>query len=463
MPASPTDERPFPSSAIVSFTLVWAIELALARVTSQIQSGVDIAVSALVLILLPTAALAAAARLTVTPSLRRIVGGVIAVSPLLLVANGILQPVASNYSGIAVQACATIFFLGLLIENVLSARSGDGPAPSIGMTLGVLMAATASAWVLTPAGFPPFQIHVPFLLCSVLFARLALRPNGLLLLVMAGLAIALWPAVPPPPPWEDKAPDVTRADVVLVTVEREDAVSASDADVFARVRAAGVAGNVRSAESVGPYLAAVLSVSQSPAAGSESLAESFANSGYDTAAVIAAEPALDVPHGFFRGFAAFHHFIDRNRFALPRSRALQQPGEVRDYAARPVAADMLTTMGFLSAPDFASPSDVLRVAAKIMSERRPAPVFLWVHFAGSSAEIDENAAHIVDALEATEDRPHTLVLLATPGPEVGGTPGSFPLVVSPAGALATIAEGAAVLAPSDVQAALRTLVVPPGS
>ena len=464
MDDSATDlDSPAISAAASSFILVWAIELALARVTSQIQSALDIGVSALLLIGLPTLALVALRRLSTPAATRLTVAGLVGALPLAAVAAGIVLPIAAREAGDGVATLLGLLLAGSVVTNILSTRSGDGPAPSVGMILGVLVASAATAWVLAPAGFPPFQIHLPFLLAAVLLSRLAMRANAMPLVAMGGVAVAFWPAVIPPPPWHGVGAASDRADVVLLSVEGPAPEEVAALQSFEQIAAEGARLQVEATGGTADLLAQVLAVlpvdaSDPGGAPRATLAERFTTDAYDTAAVVAAAPDLDVRFGFHRGFAVYHHFIDRNRYALPRWRASLAPGPVRDYAGRPVAADLLTWLGVTSPPDFASPVNVLNVAAQIMSERRKVPVFLWVHFTGGAESVDENVQHILAALGGEGARPRTIALLATPATASGAT---VPLAIAGPGA-ARAPAGGGPIAP-DVVAKLLTQTQSPAA
>lgn len=413
-----------------AFALVWALELALARITGQVQAWADILASALLLVVVPSLLLALLPRLPVSLQARRSLAGLVASLPLAAVVAGIVLPVAARHAGAGVTAALALLIAGLPVTTVLGARAGDGPAPSAGLTLGVVVAAAATAWVLLPAGFPPFQIHLPFLVVAVLLARLAVRDNGLPLVAMGGIAFALWPTLTPVPPWQGPGTKVDRPDVVLLSVQGPGPEAVAGMDAFARLAAAGKQAAVQAADSPAALLAEVLAVPDPGAPAPDaraSLAARLAAEGYDTAAVVGAAPQLDVEQGFHSGFAAFHHFVDRNRYALPRWRALLADDEVRDYRSHPVAGDLVAWLGLATPPPFGSPRDILGVAAQIMAARREAPVFLWIHFDGDAAEIDARAGDVLDGLEKDADRPRRIVLL---GVGAAGQPlESVPLAV----------------------------------
>lgn len=442
-----------------AFTLVWALELALARVTGQIQAWSDILVSAALLVVAPTLMIAAIPRLTAQRALQRTLAGLVSALPLALVTAGIVLPVAARYAGGGTTALSAVVLAGLVVTNVLRARSGEGPAPSTGLTLGMMVGASATAWVLLPAGFPPFQVHLPFLLVAVLLARLAMRANGLPLIAMGGLAFAMWPALMPPPPWQGPGTPNGRPDVVLLTAGGVAPADVASMTTFARLVDKGQRYEVQPSPTAAALLARILAVDVAgdplaietlPA----TLAARLAAEGYDAAAVVAAVPDLDVDTGFHRGFAAFHHFIDRNRYALPRWRANLGSETVRDYAARPAAADLLTWLGITAPPSFAGARDVLAVAAQIMSERRAAPVFLWVHFSDSAQAVDTNAGNILDGLAGDADRPRRIALLATEN--ASGASGTLPMALGQFGIPA--APGSA--QPLDAAAVTRLLLAP---
>ena len=231
-------------AAAVSFTLAWALELALARVTSQIQSWVAITTSAALLVFVPSLLIVACLRLALPPGTRAILLGTIGALPLSAVAAGILLPIAAAYLGPSAAVGLTLVLAGLVVTNILGTRSGDGPAPSIAMVLGVVVASTATAWALGPAGFPPFQIHLPFLVASVLLASLAIRANALPMLFLGGVALALWPAVPTPPPWAGAGPERPSPDMLIVSYERLESESLPGAIAsVARLRAEASTGS----------------------------------------------------------------------------------------------------------------------------------------------------------------------------------------------------------------------------
>jgi hypothetical protein len=442
-----------------AFTLVWALELALARVTGQIQAWSDVVVSAALLVVVPTLVVAAIPRLTVPPAIRVSLTGLVTALPLACVTAGIVLPVAARYAGSGTTLLLALLVAGLIVTNVLRARSGEGPAPSTGLTLGLVVGAAATAWVLLPAGFPPFQVHLPFLVVAVLLARLAMRANGLPLVALGGIAFAMWPALMPPPPWQGPGTPNGRPDVVLLSTEGVAPADVAAMTTFARLVDKGQRYDVQPAATAAALLAQILAVDVAgDALAAETLpatlAARLAAEGYDAAAVVAAVPDLDVDKGFHRGFAAFHHFIDRNRYALPRWRANLGEETVRDYAARPVAADLLTWLGITAPPSFAGARDVLAVAAQIMSERRAAPVFLWVHFADSAQAIDTNSGHILDGLAGDADRPRRIALLATANQ--AGASGTLPMALGQFGIPA--APGSA--QPLDAAAVTRLLLGP---
>jgi len=422
------------TSVAASFTLLWAIELALARVTGQIQTWPDVIASAVLLVIVPILLVLVVLRSNRPEQQRRPLAGFIAALPLAAVAAGIAVPVAARYTGGVAATVLLLAIAGMIATNVSSARAGDGPAPSAGLVLGLVVGCAASAWVLGPTGFPPFQIHLPFLVAAVFLARLAVRGNAVPLVALGGIAFAFWPTVLPPPPWHDDAAASTRPDVVLVSIEAESAAALTSMPSYRDLVESGQTLTVdrRDTATVGSFMAAVLgaypAVADEPAPAS-SAAERFAAAGYDTAAVVSAQPELDVPLGFHRGFAAFHHFIDRNRYALPRWRANLAPANAveADFASRPVAADLLTGMGLLPHPPFANAAAVLEVAAGIMSERRAAPVFLWLHFDDSLAAVDVQIERVLRALGEQGARRRIVAILGVPS--VGGERESVPLVI----------------------------------
>lgn len=400
-----------------SFALLWGIELTLARVTSQQQQWADMLVSAIALIGLPTLLLAVGLRTGV----RRTLLGLLAATPLVAVAGGIVLPPAWQYAG---GSAAGLLALGLLGVWVAVARHEPGEesfAPSLGATLAVSMASSATAWVLLPSGFPPFQVNVPLLLGAVLLARLASRPNGLPLVAIGAVALALWPPVLPPFPWAAPPAASGQADLLVISVDAPTG-GVERLEAFGRLARDGSGFRLRHEgdDGVGAVRAVLTGGSDGDDSGG-SLAQQLAASGYDTAAVVAAEPRFAPESGLYRGFAVFHHVIDRNRFALPRAWALTGGGGERraDYGARPLAADALIALGVRTPPRFAPAEEVFGVAAKVMSERRSQPIFLWVHFRDSADAVAEQLARILDTLGSARGGEHVVAIVAVGSQEPG--------------------------------------------
>jgi len=438
------------TAAATSFTLAWAIELALARITGQPQTWADMLASAALLVALPTLALIfATARGASRP-----LCAALASLPLAFVAAGIVIPVAVQHAGSAAAVAFGVALLALVFHQ--SRQGSDEPlAPSPGLVLSVLVAAAATAWVLLPSGFPPFQIHLPFLFAAVLLARLTSREYGLALVALGGVALAFWPPVLPPFPWTAAPTTAERPDILVISVDAP-AAAVTAMPAFERLQASGSRYTLTNPrESDGNAMLRAIFAAPREGDTSSTLAAALGGAGYDTAAVIGAAPALDVRSGLYQGFAVYHHFIDRNRFALPRARAnLVTPGTpISDFAARPIAADLLIRLGLRTPPQFAAADELFAVIAKVMSERRDNPVFLWMHFRDRIDSVNQQMRRLLDTLGGATEKPHLVVLLSA-----GGAPGDAAALVlgGSAGVATRLSENAAV-EPAALVAFLRTV------
>lgn len=447
--ASPAGrDLPVPFAA---FALVWAVELVLARVTSQPQAWGDMVLSGLGLVVVPSLAW------SVVPAglAKRLVASV----PLALVAGGIVLPVALAFAGTVVATILASLLVVFVGAQAWSADEGD-LGPSAGTVLGGLVAASATAWVLLPSGFPPFQIHLPFLLVAVLLARLAVRSYGLPLVVLGGVALASWPPILPPFPWSAEGNTAGRPDILVVSVDTggELAGHLENLEAFERLGREGERFRMRAPEGGGVAGLRTLLLDVEPTDATErALAQELASAGYDTAAVIAGEPELDVGYGLHRGFAVFHHFIERNRYALPRAWAnLGSEGlRVADFAARPLIADVAIGMGLKQAPRFAPAGEVFGVAAKVMAERRSRPVFLWVHFRDDASAVAIQLDRMIEVLHGASGGDYLLAIVG-----VGAEPDMPVALGGTAVSRVSVGERAEPVAIGDLAAELRRAATP---
>lgn len=396
----PSTALPTTRATGASLVLVWVLEIALARITSDVVPLADVAVSAVFLVLLPLLGMAGVARLPTSERARLALAGVVGSLPLLSVAAGIVLPVALRFSGGTLAGLLGLVLLSVLFAGVQRALVAGSPAPSAGIVFGVLSASAAAAWVILPAGFPPYQIAIPFLVVGLGTARLAQSESRIPALTAVGVALALWPPVLPPFPWATHANRADGPDIVLVTVDSLSAAGAAELPSFRRVAEAGVPwtsvqgpqapDRPELAELLGGVpLAAAQDTHTPPSLRADvaTLAERLRERGYDTAAAVGPDAYAAIELGMHRGFVVYHHFAARNAHALPRWRENLQPAAIRErnFVARPVAADLVVWLGLRSPPVFGAAADVVAVAGRIMAERREEPIFLWLHLVDPSA------------------------------------------------------------------------------
>lgn len=389
-------------AALRTFALVWAIEVTLARVTGQPQRWLDVLLSAGFLIGVPGLIVArvrsARARALVT------------LLPLAVVSAGIVLPAVYATAGLVAAALAIVALAALCLQPLLRSADSGSATPAVGVVLGVLVGGTAVAWVCLPSGFPPFQIHFPFLFMAVLLARLATREYGLPMVLLGGVAMTVWPPVLPPFPWFAEQEAAGRPDLMVVSVD----IGESAQGLPTLDRSDGHHPPLRLAAPSGAV--ALRPFIEGSAPGSH-IGENLAALGYDTAAVVGPEPGLEAAASLYRGFAVFHHFIDRHRFALPRARVLlgDQRQAASDFAARPVVADLIMSLGVIDAPQFAGAAEVFGVVAKVMAERRERPIFVWAHFRDDPAAVDTQIDRIARSLAATTARPYLMATIVFRG------------------------------------------------
>ncbi len=389
-----------PRATGASLVLVWVLEIALARITSDVVPLAEVAASAVLLVLLPLVCMAAVGRLPASERARLTLAGIIGSLPLLAVAAGIVLPVALRFSGAVLAGLLGLVLLSVLFAGVQRARSAGNPAPSPGVVFGVLSASAAAAWVLLPAGFPPYQIAVPFLVVGLGTARLAQSESRIPALTAIGVALALWPPVLPPFPWASHATRPDGPDIVLVTVDSLTSEGAAALPSFRRIVDTGVQwtsvdgpqapARPQLAELLGGVpLGAAHDTHAAPSLRAEvaTLAERLREHGYDTAAAVGPDAYAAIELGMHRGFVVYHHFAARNAHALPRWRENLQPAAIRErnFVASPVAADLMVWLGLRSPRVFGAAADVVAVAGRIMAERREGPIFLWIHLIDPSA------------------------------------------------------------------------------
>lgn len=383
-----------PRTAGTSLILLWALELGLARITSDAIPLADVATSAVLLVLLPLAGLVGLARTPLSGANLAIAAGILGSLPLFLVASGIVLPVALRFAGTSVALAVFAALASVVAAGVQRSRSGGAPLPGPGQVLGVLSASAATAWVLQPTGFPPYQIAIPFLIVSVGCARLAMREDRMPALTAIGVALALWPAVLPPFPWLQHQVEASGPDLILVSVDSLRLDAAVHLDSYQELAKQGLTfTNVRASEApdapqvielltgVAASLPAQAGAMPGVAATVATVAERLRDSGYDTAAAVGPDPYAGLELGNYRGFAVYHHVAARNAFALPRWRENLRSANERErcFAARPVAADFLTWIGLTVPPIFGDADSVVSIAGRIMAERRSQPIFLWLH------------------------------------------------------------------------------------
>lgn len=392
-------------AALRIFALVWALEVTLARVTGQPQRWLDVLLSAGFLIGVPG---------LVVARLRSQWGRAFMTSlPLAVVAAGIVLPSVYAAGGMVAAAVVAVALAALCLQPLLRSDHAERGSPSVGVVLGVLVGSTAVAWVCLPSGFPPFQIHFPFLFVAVLLARLATREYGLPMVLLGGVAMVVWPPVLPPFPWFADQEAGSRPDLIVVSAD----IGASAAGLPTLERLATQHPPVRIAA---PEGAAALREFIEGNADGAPIAEHLSALGYDTAAVVGAEPGLAATAALYRGFAVFHHFIDRHRYALPRARVLlsDRRQSESDFAARPVIADIGMRLGIIDPPQFAGAAEVFGVVAKIMAERRERPIFVWAHFQDDPAPVDIQIDRIARSLAATTARSYLLATIVFRGDDV---------------------------------------------
>ncbi|MCZ6783920.1 MAG: hypothetical protein O7G30_11500, partial [Proteobacteria bacterium] len=175
-------------SAFVAVVAVWASELALARVTGEPQSPLDIGESLAGLCLLGVAPVVLFARWPTPGWLRSVLLGLTAAAPMALVAFGILVPVILR--NVVIGAIGLAALLGVLCAwRIAAAHRRNAPFPGPLAAAAVVAAASLAVWLIKDAALPPLPLLAPLL---ALYAAIGLAARRTALVPVVMVAVALF-------------------------------------------------------------------------------------------------------------------------------------------------------------------------------------------------------------------------------------------------------------------------------
>jgi arylsulfatase A-like enzyme len=371
--------------------LLFGCELALARWSSLPQTWGDVARSGGVLALVAVVPFLLVRRSRLSSGGVRAGLAVASGGPLLAVAFGIALPVLFRFHGPFAAAALTGAGAWLFARHVAGARRGGAlvpPAWSVPAAVGI---SAALAWLAQPGSLPPAAIWLPFAASAAALWGLLMRPALAPLALALALGIARLPESPPEIVWPEARTPGRGPDVVLLSVDTLRADAAPAMWAYRRLAAAGV--QFPAVQAPAPWTLpsmATLMTGRTPAEhgarrlasggfsglapGYPTLAERLAGAGWDTAAVVGANPFVGAGFGFERGFDVFLHASESARFALPR-----WVGGFGSGGARPVLADALTRLRLAPARPFADDDSRVDLALHLLARRRERPLFLWIH------------------------------------------------------------------------------------
>ena len=361
--------------------LLWGGEASLARISGGPLDPGDLALSAAAIGIPIAGAVALGAR----GRAARRVAGVLARLPLCAVALGIASPAGEQLLVALLLAGGAALWLA---RGSVLARLGRDPWPTPLATLAGLGGASGLAWSLG-TGLPPGTLLLGVAGAWCALWVLTRRPLG----AAVAFALCAVAALAPDPPlevtWTDRgdvsAPEAP--DLVLVTVDTLRADAAERMQSFRKLAESGVAFSAVQASAPWTLPSMASLFTGLPVAGhgarrlatghfsgmpddAATLASRLAAAGYDTLAVVAANPFVGPEFGFARGFDAFHHALVADRFGLPR-----WPGP----SLRPTAPGLLALAGLWPRSDRGDALHLVRRALGLFAQRRDRPVFLWLH------------------------------------------------------------------------------------
>jgi len=367
----------------VLMSLLWASELALARISSDRQMVADIVLSALMFIGFG-AVLTGLAHAPLAEKWRK--GGAALVSgvPVGLLVLGI----TGFQLGIGVVGVGVAGVVGTLVAAGGAWQLDDDgilPAP-----IGVLMVAVASAMAWGIEAVPAPSIWGSAAVMWLFLAASSLRPITVVIPVAVTLAISLVPVRAPSATWTATGDVPDGPDIILLVVDTLRADQGMKMATYRRLAAEGAA--FPDAQAAAPFTLPSMASLHTGLAISDhgagtrvdgkkapmrsdvaTLAERLAAHGYDTTAVIGRNPYVGARFGFDRGFALFDHPDDLSNWALPRGPGLGS-------SARPIVTRLMMAAGIGERRLVRDADEVVDRAAKVMAQRRDRPVFMWMHF-----------------------------------------------------------------------------------
>jgi hypothetical protein len=364
--------------------LVWAMELVLARWTSDRQSLLDCLVS--------LAGLGAVGLVPFLLSkccrglLSRLFFALALAAPLVVVCAGVLAVPAMTtkpiFGVVAVVISASVISLTYLWR---AWRKQTCPS---WLSAAFLASSVFCAWWFSAGAIAPLSIWAPLLLAWAVFAWLASSWRKSSLLYLALLA-AFLPSGGLAVTWSEHLPaaSLESPDIVLLCLDTLRADVAANMTIYQQIHQQGV--EFQNVQAAGPWtlptMATVMTSlppwSHGAGTGSDwiprglsvatpTLAEFAQQNGYDTAALVH-NPVLAPSFGFARGFQIWDSASMRTTWGLPRTR--------KALEARPSVAHFLSLVNLLGRRSFQSAEELATRARQVISGRRDRPLLLWVH------------------------------------------------------------------------------------